>query len=100
MIPENGSKVEKLASNAVFTVAGRGAMLLAVPILIWMGSTLVGIQLEVAVLKSTVELGASDRYRGADAIRDSRLVQNQIDDLKRRVEVLERQVPGSTTRTR
>lgn len=109
----NGNKLEKLASNATLTIAGRFAMLLAVPLIgiVWktiddrqlelnrnqieMTKILTTIQIEVGVLKVTVEAGTTDRYRGTDAIRDQRVMQLQIDDTKRRIEVLERQVPGS-----
>lgn len=116
----NGNRLEKLASNATLTIAGRFAMLMAVPLIgvVWktiddrqvelnrhqleMTKLLTSIQIEVGVLKVTVESGTTDRYRGTDAIRDGRVVQVQLDNAKllvetltRRVEVLERQVPGS-----
>lgn len=100
MPDENGNKVEKLASNALFTVAGRAAMIIALPIMAFMGKTLIEIQIEVSVLKATVESQMNDRYRGTDAVRDQRVMQLQIDDAKRRIEVLERQVPGSAVRGR
>lgn len=121
----NGNRLEKLASNATLTLAGRFAMLLAVPLIgiVWktiddrqrdlniiqleMTKLLTSIQIEVGVLKVTVEAGTTDRYRGTDAIRDGRVMQVQLDNVKllnenlsRRIEVLERQVPGSATRGR
>lgn len=121
----NGGKLEKLASNAGLTIIGRFAMILALPLIgvVWktvddrqldlnraqveMNKLLTAIQIEVGVLKVTVEAGTTDRYRGTDAIRDGRVMQVQIDNAKlltdnlsRRVEVLERQVPGSVTRGR
>lgn len=94
------TKVDKLASNAVFTVAGRAAMILALPVLAFMGRTLIEIQIEVSVLKATVEAQMTDRYRATDAVRDLRATQLQLDNLNRRIEVIERQVPGAATRGR
>lgn len=114
----NGSKFERLASNATLTLAGRFAMLLAIPLIgiawkavddrqgdlnkaqVETNKLLTGIQIEVGVLKVTVEAGMTDRYRGTDAIRDQRVMQLQIDELKRRTDVLERQVAVPATRSR
>lgn len=110
----NGNgKVERLAQSAVFTVAGRAAMLLVLPAILYManaqveiGKTLIVIQSDnaaskqitdarIEALRGIIESQMTDRYRGTDAIRDQRVMQLQIDELKRRTDVLERQVPGT-----
>lgn len=98
---DEATKVDKLASNAVFTVAGRAAMIVALPVLAFMGKTLIEIQIEVSVLKATVESGMTDRYRATDAVRDMRATQLQIDNHNRRIEVLERlMLPSPAVRSR
>ncbi len=89
--------MEKVAANAWFMVIGRSAMVLAIPFLAYLVIQLATMDTKLEVLKVVVETQGivlrtttTDLYRGTDAIRDGRILQNQVDDVKRRVDVLER----------
>jgi len=80
--------VERLASNAWFTLIGRGSMVVGFALLAYLGRTLVEVQSDLKVLTNTVALNMSDRYRGIDAQRDLQIRDIKIDALKSRIDEL------------
>ncbi len=87
---------EKAASNAWFTIVGRGIMILTpvivVPLLGWVGQSLIALNTKVEVLGNTVSFAMTDRYRADDARRDFQLRDLRIDTLTMRISDLEHEV--------
>ncbi len=80
--------VEKLASNAWFTIVGRGAMIAGLALIAYMGRMLIEVQTDLRVLTKVVELNMADRYRGIDATRDFQIRDIKIEALKTRIDDL------------
>ena len=87
---------EKAASNAWFTIVGRGIMILTpvivVPLLGWVGQSLIALNTKVEVLGNTVNFAMTDRYRADEARRDFQLRDLRIDTLTMRISDLEHEV--------
>ncbi len=83
---------EKMASNVWFALVGRAAMLLVIPILVWMGATLIQVKTDIQILAATVASNMSDRYRADDARRDLQLRDLRITTLETRLQELEHEV--------
>lgn len=97
---DSDTKIQQIASSAWFMVIGRAAMVTMIPVLFWFGSNIHKLETKVEVLTVTVdaqrlgaEAAARDRYATADAIRDQKILQLQIDELKRRADIIERRTP-------
>src|SRR5216683_4018990 len=93
----NGHDVaEKVASSALFTIVGRAVMILTpiivVPLLGWVGQSLIALNTKVEVLGNTVSFAMTDRYRADDARRDFQLRDLRIETLTMRLSDLEHEV--------
>ncbi len=88
--------IEKAASNAWFMIVGRGVMILTpiiiVPLLGWVGQSLIALNTRVEVLSNTVGFAMTDRYRADDARRDFQIRDLRIDTLTMRMSDLEHEV--------
>lgn len=88
----NGNtKVEQLATNVWFLLFGRAAAVVALPLIAYLGKTVLDMQSDVRVLNATIGFSMGDRYRGSDAARDLKLRDLEIDTIKTRLNELERQ---------
>lgn len=88
MLP-NGNGTEKI-KNTWFMLMGQAAAVASLPILGYLGLTVINVQSDVRVLNATITLGMNDRYRGSDAGRDFKIRDLEIETLKQRVSELER----------
>lgn len=79
----------EVVESAWFTLIGRAASVVALPVLGWLAVLVINLNADVRVIKATIELQMSDRYRGVDAGRDFKLRDIEIDGLKSRVTNLE-----------
>jgi hypothetical protein len=92
-MPDDGNgflRAERLAANAWFTNIGRAAAIAGLPLLGTMGWMIIDVRSDVRVLSAQVTLGMTDSYRGADATRDLKFRDLEIDTLKHRVDQVER----------
>jgi len=82
-----------LAQNEMLTALSRIFQLVAIPLgltaIFWFATTINGLQLTVTKLSTQMEYLDGDRYSGTDAKHDFAVVNVQIEDLTRRVGILE-----------
>lgn len=65
------NKAERLAHNAILILIARGAMLCAMPLLVWSLKTLIDVQAQVAVLETrlSARIAAIEDRQGAQSRR-------------------------------
>lgn len=93
-------RADSISENAFFKILGRGIMVVVGPAAIgmmgWVGNALWDMKAEQAkmtgemnVLRTTIELQMSDRYRGSDAARDFRIRDQKDVEQDRRIQSIE-----------
>lgn len=69
MAESNGDKLKRLADSAALQVISRSAMVLVLPMMAWIGSTLVELKVQIAS-QSTASTDISRRVERLEAWRD------------------------------
>lgn len=89
----NGRSWNDLAENVGLRLISRWVQVVGIPaglaFMGWIALTFNGMQLSVATLQSQMQERTSDRYTGSDARHDFAVIAVQIDDISRRLGVLE-----------
>jgi hypothetical protein len=87
------TSLKSIAENVTLTALSRLVQLVGIPLgiaaVVWAASTINQLELGVQQLKTQMEERTSDRYTATDARHDFAVVTVKIDDLDRRVGVLE-----------
>lgn len=92
MSDEKGKALSTALEGVWFSYIGRMAAVAALPLLAWGAVQITTLSAEMRVLKTTIDLQMTDRYRGSDAMRDFRVRDVEIEMVKQRLSFAEQQL--------